>query len=319
MQKEQKTVSVVMCTYNGEEYLRQQMDSILAQTYPISEIIVQDDGSTDSTVSILRDYAAEHSVVRIYQNERNLGFNENFRTATLRATSDFVAIADQDDVWFDVKIERLVAGIGDCDICCSDIIRGPQQENAQVVKYKQSYESLLFNPIVGHSMLLRREFAQNPRAWGNIMAYDWHLALSAYTIGRGIAKVDVPLVWHRLHGGEVTSLMKSVDETPRVWTPYLKGWKVFRQLQTTRQWHDFYSPLLNAPNIERYPVVKSILQCLLSRKKRDLLRLCLLCMRHRREVYSRKADGMIGLLRGFAFPSIYAYFNKYCFLASEHN
>ena len=48
-----KTVSVVMCTYNGEKYLREQMDSILAQTYPIHEIIVCDDCSTDGTMNIL--------------------------------------------------------------------------------------------------------------------------------------------------------------------------------------------------------------------------------------------------------------------------
>ena len=52
------TVAVVMCTYNGEKYLREQMDSILAQTYPIHEIIVQDDRSTDGTVALLRQYAA---------------------------------------------------------------------------------------------------------------------------------------------------------------------------------------------------------------------------------------------------------------------
>lgn len=53
------TVSVVMCTYNGEEFLREQMDSILAQTYPIMEIIVQDDCSTDNTVDIIKRYAVK--------------------------------------------------------------------------------------------------------------------------------------------------------------------------------------------------------------------------------------------------------------------
>lgn len=56
---EKKTVSVVMCTYNGEKYLREQMDSILAQTYPIHEIIVCDDCSTDGTMNILQEYATK--------------------------------------------------------------------------------------------------------------------------------------------------------------------------------------------------------------------------------------------------------------------
>ena len=56
-----KTVSVVMCTYNGEKYLREQMDSILAQTYPIHEIIVCDDCPPDGTMNILQEYANFHS------------------------------------------------------------------------------------------------------------------------------------------------------------------------------------------------------------------------------------------------------------------
>ena len=59
------TVSVVMCTYNGEKYLREQMDSILAQTYPIHEIIVRDDCSTDATLDILREYAQRYNHIKV--------------------------------------------------------------------------------------------------------------------------------------------------------------------------------------------------------------------------------------------------------------
>ncbi len=88
METKNPTVAVVMCTYNGEKYLREQMDSILAQTYPIHEIIVQDDRSTDGTVALLRQYAARVPQMRVYVNGRNLGFNRNFHTACLRATAD---------------------------------------------------------------------------------------------------------------------------------------------------------------------------------------------------------------------------------------
>lgn len=70
-----KTVSVVMCTYNGERFLREQLDSILAQTYPLREIIIQDDGSTDATPAICREYEARYPIVRFIQNEHNLGYN----------------------------------------------------------------------------------------------------------------------------------------------------------------------------------------------------------------------------------------------------
>lgn len=106
-----KTVDVVMCTYNGERYLREQLDSIIGQTYPIHRLIVQDDRSTDGTVAIVREYAARYPFISLYVNGRNLGYNLNFKSAVMRATADFVAISDQDDVWFADKIARQVEAI----------------------------------------------------------------------------------------------------------------------------------------------------------------------------------------------------------------
>lgn len=113
------SVAVVMCTYNGEKFLREQLDSILDQTYPISEIIIQDDRSTDGTVALLKEYEERHPNIHVFVNEQNLGFNLNFKTACMRPTTDLIAISDQDDVWFKDKIERQVAAMGENNICCS--------------------------------------------------------------------------------------------------------------------------------------------------------------------------------------------------------
>ena len=119
-----KTVSVVMCTYNGAKYLREQLDSIISQTYPIYELIVQDDCSTDETVAIIKEYMETYSFIKLYVNEHNLGFNQNFKSATMKATGDYVAISDQDDVWFPEKLEKQVLAIGNHDICGSNYLRG---------------------------------------------------------------------------------------------------------------------------------------------------------------------------------------------------
>ena len=95
-----KTVSVVMCTYNGEKYLREQMDSILAQTYPIHDIIVSDDCSTDGTMNILQEYATKFPFIKVHRNTRNKGCNQNFHDII----EDYIAISDQDDIWFPKKI-----------------------------------------------------------------------------------------------------------------------------------------------------------------------------------------------------------------------
>lgn len=115
-------VSVVMCTYNGKQFLRQQMDSILAQSYPLHEIIVQDDQSTDDTWDILESYRQAHpGLVKIHRNVERLGFNRNFHTALMRATGDVIAISDQDDIWFANKISRQVDIIGNADVCFQTI------------------------------------------------------------------------------------------------------------------------------------------------------------------------------------------------------
>lgn len=72
------SISVVMCTYNGDKYLEQQIDSILCQTYPIHELIIQDDCSTDRTVTIIEAYQKRDPRVKLYINEAPLGFNYNF-------------------------------------------------------------------------------------------------------------------------------------------------------------------------------------------------------------------------------------------------
>ena len=175
-----KRVSVVMATYNGEPYLKEQLDSIVAQTYPVHELIVQDDGSDDRTVEIARSYEQLYPFVHVYVNEKNLGFQENFRTAVLRATGDFIALSDQDDVWFPEKIAKQVEAIGSCAICYSQHLRGANRETAHVVTYKCAPERQLFAAFVGHSLLMRRDFAQDPDNWLGYMTYDIGLSLLAH-------------------------------------------------------------------------------------------------------------------------------------------
>ena len=179
-----KTVDVVMCTYNGEKFLREQLDSIVGQTYPIHRLIVQDDGSTDSTVEIVREYAARHPFIELYVNGRNLGFHLNFKTAVMRATADFVAIADQDDVWFADKIERQVSQIGDHNICFAAHLRGASLNAASKVEPQYSLKALLFGGFAGHTMLLRRTFAQREEAWAGAVIYDWSLAVAPISAAR---------------------------------------------------------------------------------------------------------------------------------------
>lgn len=74
-------VSVAMCTFNGEAYLVEQIESILDQTYSNIELVICDDGSSDGTLSILEDYAVKDPRITLILNTENLGFLKNFEKA----------------------------------------------------------------------------------------------------------------------------------------------------------------------------------------------------------------------------------------------
>lgn len=102
------SVAVVMSTYNGEKYLKEQLDSILNQTYKDIEIIIRDDGSKDSTCSIIEEYMKKYSNIKLEKGE-NLGFLKSFyKLLEIVDGYDYYAYADQDDYWEKEKIEKLV-------------------------------------------------------------------------------------------------------------------------------------------------------------------------------------------------------------------
>lgn len=101
-------ISVALCTYNGETYLRQQLDSILSQTMPVDEIVVVDDCSKDSTCSILKEYASRFPFIRLLQNETNIGCRKNFERALKACQGDYIFFSDQDDIWCQEKAQVMV-------------------------------------------------------------------------------------------------------------------------------------------------------------------------------------------------------------------
>ena len=102
-------VSVAVCTYNGERYLQEQLESLAAQRHVPHELVVCDDRSSDGTVGMLERFAARAPFpVRIDVNERNLGTTKNFELAISRCGGDLIALCDQDDHWYPDKIHEAV-------------------------------------------------------------------------------------------------------------------------------------------------------------------------------------------------------------------
>ena len=111
--KGKSTVSVAMATYNGEKYILEQLDSIVKQTVLPDEIVISDDNSTDNTVNIINEFIKSHNDYNIeykviINSPANSGVTSNFQNAIENTTGDIVFLSDQDDVWKNNKIERVL-------------------------------------------------------------------------------------------------------------------------------------------------------------------------------------------------------------------
>lgn len=110
-------IEILLATYNSEKYLTDQLDSLFEQTFEDWHLTVQDDGSTDKTVDILRKYAAVYpEKMTVHVNEKNLGGAKyNFYDMLLKADADYVMTCDHDDVWLPDKMERTMATMKDLE------------------------------------------------------------------------------------------------------------------------------------------------------------------------------------------------------------
>ena len=204
-------VSVVLGTFNGERYLEEQLRSVLEQTYKQLEILAIDDGSSDGTVRILREFAALDPRIRVVINERNLGFIRNFEKGCSLSAGHWIALCDQDDFWMPDKIEKMVAGIGqfpmiycDSELCGEDL--HPLGKKISDLVHYQSFDDCrqlcVFSRMYGHATLITRELFDKASPFREEVPHDGWLAFHATLYG-GVAYLPEVLVKYRQHAGNV--------------------------------------------------------------------------------------------------------------------
>jgi glycosyltransferase involved in cell wall biosynthesis len=214
------SVSVAMTTYNGIKYIEEQLDSILKQTLRPAEIIVCDDGSNDGTIETLQRYAAA-GAIQLHVNKVQLGVIENFKKAvSLCAAGNFIALADQDDVWevdkLRIQAEMLTnlntearPAIVYSDLKLVDdqlqLISPSFMLNLDIRPERETIKSLLFgNFITGCTIMLnpamRAHFLRIP---AQAHMHDAWLAMVAFTLGQS-AYIPLQLIKYRQHGRNVT-------------------------------------------------------------------------------------------------------------------
>jgi glycosyltransferase involved in cell wall biosynthesis len=108
------SISVAMATFNGQRFIREQLDSLAAQQHLPSELVIADDASSDKTVAIAEQFAkAAPFTVHIHRHDKRLGYRANFMRAASLCTSDVIAFCDQDDIWSPQKLALCIEPFGD--------------------------------------------------------------------------------------------------------------------------------------------------------------------------------------------------------------
>ena len=211
-------VSVALCVYNGERYLREQLESILAQEGVRLEIVCVDDRSTDGSLALLQEYALRDPRFRVFENESNLGHLRSFEKCMALCSAPLIAPSDQDDIWEPSKLRRLCAAMGDADLayCDSAYIDGEGRPLGRSISddldaMHSGRDPLCYvfqNTVSGHALLVRREVFDACLPFPELLYHDWWLAMCAAS-RNGVVYVDEPLVRFRRHVSAYSPLGKS--------------------------------------------------------------------------------------------------------------
>ena len=209
-------VDILMATYNGEQYLKEQIDSILNQTYTNIRLLINDDCSTDKTIEILKEYEQKDNRIYVQYNKENLGSIKNFENLLSRVENKYFMLADQDDVWMPQKVEKSLDKITkeNADLVFTDL--EAVDENLKTItpsvvrymgfkknidKYNDYKLVFLRNCVTGCTIISKKELIKKyiPIPNKEPMVHDWWMALMIAQDGK-LAFLDEPTIKYRQHG-----------------------------------------------------------------------------------------------------------------------
>jgi glycosyltransferase involved in cell wall biosynthesis len=205
-------VSVCMATYNGELYVREQVDSILAELDGDDEIIIVDDGSRDGTLAILR--AVDDARVRLFVRTENQGYVRTFEEAIRRSSGEFILLADQDDVWVRGRVHAMVDVLRKERVVASNMLllgSGERPVWSMLPRQARQWRRNVLRILAGVSgyygcgMGFRRDLMEVILPFPQFLteSHDLWIALAG-NLCRSIGLVESPTLFRRLHATNVT-------------------------------------------------------------------------------------------------------------------
>lgn len=211
-------ISICMCTYNGEKYIFDQLDSIVNQTLIPDQIVICDDNSSDNTIQIINEFSVKYTSIEwcIIKNEKNIGWKENFNQALHQCKGNIIFLADQDDIWLKNKINDMYKIINEKKeiiLLSSNYILKDEKNNKLLGKYKETnclekIDNINFlNDISrpGCTYCLKKELLiEFNKYFNKNTAHDALLWRLAY-LNDGLYNINKNLIIWRRHGDNATA------------------------------------------------------------------------------------------------------------------
>ncbi len=231
-------ISIALGTYNGEKYLRQQLESLDVQTLKADEVVVCDDNSSDNTIAILNEYKDKLNI-KLTVNKTNLGVTKNFEQAISLCSGDIIFLCDQDDVWDKNKIKIMAEKMQDEKIgfcCCDGIITDENlKQTADYTLWNTSGLSKIdLNKFSAYNLINNYCFTGMATAFKSSLkkyvlpvsknaVHDEWLAFIAVCVSK-VAFVEQKLVFYRQHNSQQIGI-NSIKPIKEIWK-FLNSYKI---------------------------------------------------------------------------------------------
>ena len=295
---EDKKVAILMASFDGEKYIKEQIDSILNQTYKNIDIYISDDNSTDNTINIIKEYVNNNNNIKYLQNDcENSGAKNNFANVFDKVNGyDYYMFCDQDDFWYENKVEHIIEKAKELekneefiliynDLCITDSKLEVKEKSLINKEHKYLPKSKVFNHFLvqayfpGCAMTFNDKLKQKVKNIADCAEmHDWWVALIAAYYGN-IFFLNEPLQLYRQHENNVVGSIKNNNILSRIkkLTKLKEEKQIWKKYQNTvllqaKEILNNYEPSHNLDVLNRFIVImetKSKLWKLLQLKRNE--------------------------------------------------
>jgi len=252
----EKLITIVLTVYNGERFLKKQIESILNQTYKNIELRIFDDCSTDKSNEIIKEYLQKYDFIKLHRNKQRLGVVKNVENALKKCNGRYIALADQDDIWHKDKLKILMEKMVETEkkygntpvLVHSDLEMIDENDKILYSSYfkfrgytlpnEKSVETIVSqNGVMGNTILMNESLKTLLFPFPeHLVIHDYWIALVNELFGKRVT-INLPLVKYRLHNRNCSNRIEIINNKNSIFSfnanlPYMgiNREKVLREL-----------------------------------------------------------------------------------------